>query len=73
MATDWHTLYQETRPDVMPGGRLVRMRDIHFEIDTEPAKGTQDSVSVEDRPGYSETAVPLIDAKVAEIKRMHTA
>lgn len=73
MAVDWHTLSQDTVPTVSTTGKLVHVKQIRFRVDTEPGEGHEDMVEVEDQPGYAARAVPLIEAKVAEIKAMFTA
>jgi hypothetical protein len=48
MAADWHVMYQNQRPEVTAQGRLVQVRDIHYRIDTGPAAGQEDTVTVPD-------------------------
>lgn len=73
MAVDWHTVSQDTVPSVSTTGKLVQVKQIRFRVDTEPGEGHEDMVEVEDKPGYADKAAALIEAKVAEIKRMFTA
>ena len=71
MATDWHVEYQDERPDIRTNGQMMKVRDIHFIIDTDPGANQRGTVTVEDVPGYADVARRLIDAKVAEIKSLH--
>lgn len=68
MATDWHVDYQTTRPDINDQGRLVKVVDVHFTIDTDPAAGHGDTVSIPESRYNADNVKALIDDKVARIK-----
>lgn len=68
MATDWHVDYQDSRPDIQSNGRLVRVVDVHFVIDTDPAAGHADVVSIAEDRYNADNVRALIEDKVARIK-----
>ena len=68
MATDYHVTYTDTRPDITNSGRLAYVKDVHFVIDTEPALGHEDTVTVSDTMYNADNVRALIDEKVSRIK-----
>lgn len=68
MATDWHVTYQDTRPDIQPNGRLVNVKEVHFRIDTDPASGHEDFVTVTEDRYNADNVRALIEEKVGRIK-----
>lgn len=68
MATDWHVEYQEPRKEITANGRLSNVVDVHFIVDTEPAQGHRDMVTLTEDRYSADNARALIDEKVARIK-----
>lgn len=68
MAADWHVTYQDSRADITAQGRLVYVKDVHFRIDTDPAMGHEDMVTLTEDNYSADNARALIDEKVARIK-----
>lgn len=68
MAVDYHVTYQDTRPDITPNGRLVQVKEVHFVIDTDPASGHEDFVTVPEDRYNADNVKALIEDKVARVK-----
>lgn len=69
MAVDYHITYVDTRPDIAANsGRLVGVKDVHFVIDTQPAQGHEDFVTLPEDRFNAENAKALIEDKVARVK-----
>lgn len=68
MAVDYHVTYQDTRPDIQSNGRLVQVKEVHFVIDTDPAQGHEDFVTIPEDRYTADNVKALIDDKVARIK-----
>lgn len=73
MAADFQVVSQDTVPTVNPAGKLIYVKQIRFRLVGGPGDGHEDMVEVEDKPGYSEKALPLIEAKVAEVNALFQA
>lgn len=69
MAVDYHVTYVDTRPDIQASsGRLVYVKEVHFVIDTSPAMGHEDSVTLPEDRFNADNAKALIEDKVARVK-----
>lgn len=68
MAADWHVTRQETRPDVTQQGRLVYVKDVHYVIDTDPAQGHEDFVTIPEDRYTADNVSALINDKVMRTK-----
>lgn len=68
MAVDYHVTYQDTRPDITANGRLVNVKEVHFVIDTDPAMGHEDFVTVPEDRYTADNVKALIEDKVARVK-----
>lgn len=68
MAADWHVEYQDPRKEITSQGRLVNVIDVHFVIDTDPAQGHKDMVTLEESRYNADNARALIEEKVGRIK-----
>lgn len=68
MATDYHITYQDTRPDISPNGRLVNVKEVHYQIDTDPAAGHEDFVTIPEDRYNVDNVKALIEDKVARTK-----
>lgn len=68
MAADYHVTYQDTRPDITTNGRLVNVKEVHFVIDTDPAQGHEDYVTIPEDRYNADNVRALIEDKVARVK-----
>lgn len=68
MATDYHVTYQDTRPDITQGGRFFQVKEVHFMIDTDPAQGHEDMITIPEDRYTADNVKALIEDKVARIK-----
>lgn len=64
MATNWHVIGQETRPSIEPGGRMVQVVDIRYQVDVGPAAGHVSQVTVSQAQYNADTVRALIDEAV---------
>lgn len=68
MAVDYHVLYQSSRPDIRPNGALSKVVDVTFVVDTDPASGHMDTVSIPEDRYNADNVKALIEDRVARIK-----
>lgn len=68
MAADWHVTRQVPRTQFSSSGRPEDVIDVYFRIDTEPAEGHEDKVTVEATRYNADNAAALIEQKVQTAK-----